>query len=146
MVPGATVVVHNNGTNHDDTVTTDASGFFKVVKLSPAVYTVTVTSKGFQTFKVEQVIVSVGSVTNVLPHLTIGATAQTVTITGAAPVVNTTSPDIANTLSQSAIANLPIQRPRWSNFALLTPGVVNDSDGFGLLSFADQHAAEQQHH
>ena len=31
VVPGATVVVHNNGTNLDQTVTTDASGFYKAV-------------------------------------------------------------------------------------------------------------------
>lgn len=135
VVPGAMVVVHNNGTNHDDTLTTDASGYYRATKLQPAVYTVTVTTKGFETFKAEQVIVSVGSVTNVSPHLTVGATAQTVTVSGVAPQVNTSSAEFANTLNQTAIANLPIQRPRWSNFALLTPGVVNDSNGFGLLSF-----------
>lgn len=135
VVPGATVVVHNNGTNRDQTQTTDTSGNYIVVHVTPSVYTVTVTSKGFETFKAEQVIVSVGSVTNVSPHLTIGSTAQTVTIKGVAPLVNTTSAEFANTLNQSAIANLPIQRPRWSNFALLTPGVVNDANGFGLLSF-----------
>jgi hypothetical protein len=135
VVPDATVVVHNNGTNLDQTQVTDSSGFYKALHLTPAVYTVTVTSKGFQTYRAEQVTVTVGSVTNVSPHLTVGGTTQTVTITGAAPQVNVTSADIANTLSQTAIANLPIQRPRWSNFALLTPGVVNDSNGFGLLSF-----------
>jgi hypothetical protein len=135
VVPGATVVVHNNGTNHEETVTTDASGYYRAIKLQPAVFTVTVTAKGFETFKAEQVTVTVGSITNVSPHLTVGTTTQIVTITSVAPQINTTSADIANTLSQSAIANLPIQRPRWSNFALLTPGVVNDSNGFGLLSF-----------
>src|SRR5271157_4444182 len=135
VVPGATVVIHNNGTNAEQRLETDGSGYYRALKLQPAVYTVTVTSKGFETFKAEQVIVTVGSVTDVSPHLTLGATAQTVTISGVAPQVNTTSADFANTLNQTAIANLPIQRPRWSNFALLTPGVVNDSNGFGLLSF-----------
>jgi hypothetical protein len=135
VVPGATVVIHNNGTNAEQTLTTDASGYYRATKLQPAVFTVTVIIKGFQTFRAEQVIVTVGSVTNVSPHLTLGTTAQTVTISGVAPQVNTTSADFAHTLNQTAITNLPIQRPRWSNFALLTPGVVNDSNGFGLLSF-----------
>jgi len=135
VVPGATVVVHNNGTNAEKTQTTDASGFYRALTLQPAVYTVTITAKGFETFIAKEVIVTVGSLTNVSPHLTVGTTTQTVTIIGAAPQVNVTSADIANTLNQSAIANLPIQRPRWSNFALLTPGVVNDGNGFGLLSF-----------
>jgi hypothetical protein len=135
VIPDASVVVHNNGTNLDQTRVTDASGFYIATKLTPAVYTVTVTAKGFETFRAEQVIVTVGSVTNVSPRMTVGLTTQTVSVSGVAPQINTTSADFANTLNQTAIANLPIQRPRWSNFALLTPGVVNDSNGFGLLSF-----------
>jgi hypothetical protein len=135
VVTNATVTARNNGTNLEQTVRTDASGYFRVTKLQPATYTVTVAATGFETFRAEQVIVTVGSVTDLSPHLVVGTAAQTVTVTGAAPQVNTTSADFANTLNQTAIANLPIQRPRWSNFALMTPGVVNNADGFGLLSF-----------
>ncbi len=135
VVPGATVVVHNNGTNLEQTVQSDATGFFKAVKLTPAVYTVTITAKGFETFRAEQVTVTVGSVTNVLAHLAVGATTQTVEISGVAPQVNTTSPDLTSTLNQTAISNLPIQRARWSAFSQLTPGVVQDANGYGLLSF-----------
>ena len=135
VIPDASVNANNNGTNAQSTATTDAAGFFKIVNLQPAIYTVTVTAKGFQTFRVEQVIVTVGSVTNIAPHMTVGATTQTVEVSGAAPQINTTSADFAQTLNQTAISNLPIQRPRWSNFALLTPGVVTNYDGFGLLSF-----------
>src|SRR5208337_1282867 len=105
------------------------------IKLTPATYTVTVTSKGFETFVAKEVIVTVGSVTNVSPHLTIGTTTQTVTISGVAPQVNTTGADFTSTLNQTAISELPIQRARWSAFSQLTPGVVQDSNGFGLLSF-----------
>lgn len=135
VIPGATVVVHNNGTNAEETVTTDASGNYKATKLEPAVYTVTITARGFETFKAEQVVVAVGSVTNVIPRMTVGSTAQTVEITGVAPQVNTTSADFTSTLNQTAIASLPIQRARWSAFSQMTPGVVQDSNGFGLLSF-----------
>ncbi len=135
VVPSATVVVHDNGTNLEQTVTSDAAGFYKSVKLTPAVYTVTFTAKGFEEFIAKEVVVTVGSVTNVSPHMTVGATTQSVTITGAAPQVNTTSADLTSTLNQTAIANLPIQRARWSAFSQLTPGVVQDSSGFGLLSF-----------
>ena len=38
-------------------------------------------------------------------------------------------------MNQVAISNLPINGGRWSSFAILTPGVVSDSSGFGLLSF-----------
>ena len=111
VIPGASVTAHNNGTNRDQTVTTDASGNYIVIHLTPAVYTVIVTAKGFETFRGEQVTVTVGSVTTVLPHLTVGATAQTVTVTGAASQVNTTSADFAHTINQTAITNLPHSAP-----------------------------------
>ena len=135
VVPGAKVVVHNNGTDAEQTQTTDASGYYRAAKLQPAVFTVTITAKGFETFKAEQVIVTVGSLTDVSPHLTVGATTQMVTISDVAPLLNTSSADFTSTLDQTAIANLPIQRARWSAFSQLTPGVVQDSNGFGLLSF-----------
>ena len=34
--------------------------------------------------------------------------------------------------------NAPVSNYRWSSYALLTPGVVNDSNGYGLLSFRGQ--------
>ncbi|HEY6972005.1 MAG TPA: hypothetical protein VJA94_22530, partial [Candidatus Angelobacter sp.] len=86
-------------------------------------------------YKAEQVVVQVGSLTEVSPHLGIGGTSETVEVSAEAPMINYTTPDFANTLDQTQIANLPINGGRWSNFALLTPTVVSNSSGFGLLSF-----------
>src|SRR5207247_9331734 len=51
------------------------------------------------------------------------------------PQVNTNSAEFAPTVDQTAISNLPINGGRWSSFVLLTPGAVNDANGFGLISF-----------
>ena len=45
VVAGATVTVRNNGTNQEQTATTDSTGYFRVTKLSPASYTVSVTAR-----------------------------------------------------------------------------------------------------
>jgi hypothetical protein len=65
----------------------------------------------------------------------VAGTSETVEVTAEVPQINTTSPEFAPTLNQTAISNLPINGGRWSSFALLTPGVVSNSSGFGLLSF-----------
>ena len=134
VVPNAQVVVHNNGTNAEKTVTTDATGNFRVNSLQPGTYTVTVSEKGFASFKSPQVTVQVGSVTDVSPRLSVGAT-ETVEVSGETPQINTTSPDFAPTINQTAIDNLPLNGGRWSSFSLLTPGAVSNSSGFGLISF-----------
>src|SRR5579864_2718232 len=135
VVANAKVVVHNNGTNAETTITTDGSGYFRVNKLQPGAYTVTISEQGFAPFKSEQVIVQVGSVTELSPHLTVGSNTETVEVSTEAPQINSSTPEFAPTLNQVAISNLPINGGRWSSFAVLTPGVVANSSGFGLLSF-----------
>ena len=135
VVANAKVVVHNKGTNAETTITTDGSGYFRVNKLQPGAYTVAISEQGFAPFKSEQVIVQVGSVTELSPHLAIGSSTETVEVSAAAPQINTSTPEFAPTLNQVAISNLPINGGRWSSFAVLTPGVVANSSGFGLLSF-----------
>ena len=134
-VARARVVIHNNGTNAEQSVDADESGYYRVTKLQPGSYTVTVSHQGFGTFKAQQVIVQVGAVTEISPRLKVAETAETVEVTAEAPQINYVSPDFAPALNQTAISNLPINGGRWSNFALLTPGVVASADGFGLLSF-----------
>jgi len=135
VVPNATVTVHNNGTNAEETDVTDGTGYYRIIKLQPATYTVTIAAKGFETYRAEKVIVQVGTLTELSAHLKVGSTGGTVVVTAEAPQINLTSPDFAPVVNQAQIENLPINGGRWSDFALLTPSVVNDSNGFGLVSF-----------
>jgi hypothetical protein len=138
VVSGATIAVHNDATNAEQNAVTDASGYFRVIHLQPAAYDVTVTAPGFDTFKSVNLTVQVGLLTDVEAVLKVGNSSQTVEVTGEAPLVNTTSPDFAGVVDQATLHDLPENNYRWSAFALLTPGVVNDSNGFGLLSFRGQ--------
>lgn len=135
VVPSAKITVHNTGTNAEKAVTSDESGYYRVTNLPSGTYTVTINQPGFAPYKAEQVVVQVGSVTDVSPRLAVGSTTEVVNVTAEAPQINTVSADFAPTLNRTAIENLPINGGRWSSFALLTPGVVSDSNGFGLLSF-----------
>ena len=60
--------------------------------------------------------------------------AEEVTVTGEAPLIDTTRTDVSNVVSETAIQNLPINGRRWENFVLLSPGVTNDGN-FGLVSY-----------
>jgi hypothetical protein len=135
VVPKSKITVRNNGTNAEQSTEANAEGYFRVNSLQPGAYTVTVAGSGMAPFKAEQVIVTVGSLTEVSPHLGVAGANEIVQVTAQAPQMNYVSPELANTLDQTAISNLPINGGRWSNFALLTPTVVSDSNGFGLLSF-----------
>ncbi|HWY45028.1 MAG TPA: carboxypeptidase regulatory-like domain-containing protein [Candidatus Sulfotelmatobacter sp.] len=134
-ITGATVTVTSKATGLEQSTTTDDTGYFRVAKLQPSTYTVKVGASGFAAFTSENVTVQVGTLTEVNPKLNIASAGATVFVTEEAPQVNTTSADFSPIVDQVQISNLPINGGRWSDFALLTPGVVNDSNGFGLLSF-----------
>src|SRR5579859_1017429 len=134
VVPNATIVVHNNGTHAEQQATTDTSGYYRVRQLQPATYTVTVNSSGFAPYKAENVIVQVGSLTDISPRLGVAGSAETVSVSGETPEVNTTSADFAPVVDAIQVQNLPINGGRWSEFALLTPTVLNNGSGFGLIS------------
>ena len=127
------VTVHNDGTNQELHLTADDSGFFKAPLLEPGSYTVTTTAAGFAGHE-DKVVVQVGQVTNVAPHLGVTGTVDTVSVTADVPVLNFDSPDFASNVNKRAINDIPINNRRWSALALQTPGVVVDSNGYGLIS------------
>src|SRR5580698_1262082 len=135
VVANASIVIHNGSTNAETQLTSDGSGFFKAPQLPAAVYTLTATTAGFSPFKEVNVIVQVGQTTEVLAHLSAAGASSSVEVTGEAPILNFESPDMSSVLTEHSIENLPLNGGRWSDMALLTPGAVGDSNGFGLISF-----------
>jgi len=134
VVSGATVVIHNDGTNAQIKLTSGSDGYYKAPLLEPGTYSVTVTAPGFNTYHATKVIVQVGQTTNLAPALAAGAESTTVEVVADTPVMNFESPDFADNLNQTAIQNIPINNKRWSSLAMMTPGVVSNSNGFGLVS------------
>ena len=135
VVANAAVVIHNEGTNAEIRLTTDGSGFFKAPQLPAAVYTVSVSAAGFAPFKEVNVIVQVGLTSEMMAHLKTAGAVSSVEVTGTAPILNFESPDVSAVLNSSQLENIPLNGGRWSDMALLTPGAVGDSNGFGLIAF-----------
>ncbi|MBS1799871.1 MAG: TonB-dependent receptor [Acidobacteria bacterium] len=137
-VPNATITIRSNTTNAEQTTTSDSSGFFRLVHLPASAFTVTISAPGFQSYQSKNVIVQVGLLTDISPRLTVGSTSATVEVTSEAPALNTVSPEFSNVIPQNILQDMPVSNYRWSAYASLTPGVVVDASGFGLLSFRGQ--------
>jgi hypothetical protein len=134
MVPGATVSIQNTATGFSVHLVADSSGYFKAPLLEPGKYTVSIASPNFANYRADDVIVIVGQVTSLEPRLAVASSSAEVVVTEQAPVMNLESPDFTDTLNQNAIQSIPINNRRWSSLAMSTPGVVSDSNGFGLVS------------
>ena len=134
VISSVDVTIHNDGTNAETHLKSDASGYFIAPLVEPGAYTVTFAAPGFGTVVDQHVIVQVGQLSTLLPKLTTGSVQQDVTVSADAPVLNFESPDLTSVLARSAVDNVPVQNRRWSALTLTTPGAVADSSGFGLIS------------
>ncbi|HZP05567.1 MAG TPA: TonB-dependent receptor [Terracidiphilus sp.] len=126
MVPNATITITNSATGVQTVRTATNAGFFNISPVLPGTYTVQVASKGFQTLVQQNVVVDALQVRTINPVLSVGAATQTVTVTGAPPVLDTADATISTTMENSSYTNLPLQMNGQQRdptaFGTLTPG------------------------
>src|SRR3979409_1242954 len=92
------------------TVVTDGEGRYSIVDLRPGLYTVTFTLEGFNTFKREGIELTTGFTAAVNAEMRVGALSETVTVTGASPVVDVQNVRSQTVLSRATIDALPSGR------------------------------------
>ena len=134
VVADAGVVLHNINTNADRTTQTNAAGSFNAAFLPPGQYEATVTKTGFAKLVRSDLTVQVGQTRSLDLALQVQTTADTVTVTGEAPIVDPSKTDVSQVVSAGFVSNLPIDGRRWENFVLLTPNATTDGDS-GLVSY-----------
>jgi len=127
VIPNAAVVATETARGTSYTATTGDSGQYRLIGLLPATYNVTVRVAGFATMTQNGVVVSVGETTIADFSLKVAATGQVVEVTAAPPVIDTQRGSQANTLTETYITNLPIDRRDYLTFTLLLPGVSNST-------------------
>ncbi len=123
-VVGAKISARNGATGVTTESTTNSSGAYSIVNLLPADYEVSVSAMGFRT-ATSKVTLIVGGQQALNVALTVGEVSQTVEVTGAAPVVETTNATLSGEVVGSQIATLPLNGRDWVSLAALTPGVVS---------------------
>jgi hypothetical protein len=106
-VAGATVEVASPNLIGTRKVETDEAGSYRIAALPPGTYTMTVTAKGFRTSRQGGIDLTVGRMPSLDVKLEVGAVAETVEVTGEAPLVDLTQSKVAVTVQHEVIDNLP---------------------------------------
>ena len=111
VLPGATVEASSPALiEHTRTVVTDASGVYRIVDLRPGTYKITFTLSGFTTFVREGIIIESDFTATVNAQLRVGGVEESVTVSGASPVVDVQSTQSRTVLSSDQIDELPTGR------------------------------------
>src|SRR3989441_2675569 len=103
---------------------TDAAGTYRFPSLVPGTYTVKLELSGFSTLVREGIVVLVGQTTPLEQALKVATLAETVTVTGQSPTVDTTSANVNVNLSEQLIQGTPGGRDIWALVEAKVPGLV----------------------
>jgi hypothetical protein len=136
-VPGAVVVAKNSATGAETHATTDAEGRFVIPALEPGRYKVTITLAGFKTAVLPDVKVIASTPLSVRATLEVGRLEETVTVEGAAQILQTETATVTTTLTTQQLTNIPLPSRNTMDFIAMlpgvaTPGTIRDSTVMGL--------------
>ncbi len=107
VVPNAKVVLTAPSLTGNKTFTTDAAGNYRFSNLPPDTYVVTVSAQGFSTVKREGVTIEVGHLPTLDIPMAIGGTDTVVEVTGAAPMIDTTTNTTQSNITEDVIQDVP---------------------------------------
>ncbi|HEV3216898.1 MAG TPA: carboxypeptidase-like regulatory domain-containing protein [Vicinamibacterales bacterium] len=109
VVPGATVKITNVDTDVTQPVVTNNGGYFEAPLLRAGTYRLTIEMTGFKTLDRTGITLAGGQQLSLQLELELGTIAETVTVTGDAPVLETNTVRTGLNFTQRQIEDLPVQ-------------------------------------
>src|SRR5262245_37362120 len=123
-MPNAYVVVISVATGTTWELKTDSTGHYRLPVLQPGEYELHVSRTGFRPVAQRGIRLTVGQDAVIDVKLELGRISEEMTVTGAAPIINTTSGALSGLVSDKEIRALPLNGRSFQQLALLPTGVT----------------------
>ena len=138
VVPNANVTVTHLTTNRVFTAQTTSAGIIALRDLPTGSYNVKIEAANFRVYEAKNLTVSVGKDTGLgTVQLQLGTSSESVTVEGTAPLIESTTDQISDTIGAEKVTSLPMGNT-FDSLALFLPGVVTVGDA----SFSNNNGAE----
>jgi len=128
-VPNAVLTLKDLSTAITKTANSANDGGFVFLNLMAGKYELTASAAGFQTAVYKPIEVMTAQTADVAVHLVIGQTRETVEVNDVLETLQTTSNQVATTVQNTFILELPFNGRDGLNFALLSPGAQTIDTG-----------------
>src|SRR5271156_5763158 len=125
VISGASVVATNVDTGVNTTATSNAEGLYRILLLPIGRYQLAVNAPGFQSGTVAPFDLEALQTATVNLKLTVGNTATTVSVSAAAPILDTSDPTLGSTFTANTVQNFPLNGLDFSALTLYVPGAVS---------------------
>lgn len=123
-VPGATIVATNVATNVEHRTVSEKNGEYRLGQLPPGDYTLSVEATGFSKLVQTGIALQVNQQSHLDLSLRVGATSETVEVTGHPPLLETETSTVGTVVGQKLVNELPLNGRNFVQLATLGPGVT----------------------
>ncbi|MGB2636551.1 MAG: carboxypeptidase regulatory-like domain-containing protein [Candidatus Acidiferrum sp.] len=123
-VNGTKVTAINTDTGFQRTAVTNSQGTYVLVELPVGRYRVEAEAPGFKKYIQEGISLDVNQQATVAVHLVVGTETQQIQVTSDAPIIETTSTNLGQTVGEREILDLPLNGRDFTQLGLLQTGVV----------------------
>ena len=130
VLPGVTVTATSTALMQPQVQVTGADGTYRFVALPPGIYDVAFELTGFQTIKREAIRVVINQTLTVDQQLQVATLQESVTVTGASPIVDTSTTTLATNFTKELLTEIPNARDVWAAMAQ-APGLQMTSYDVG---------------
>ncbi len=138
VVAKAAVTLISDATKTERKTTTNSDGIYAFTSVNPAPYTIKVEASGFKTLSQSGLTLSPNDNRGLDLTLEVGATSETVTITGVSEEIKTETGERSNTIKAAQIENLSIISRNSIELLRILPGVVApDSSVYQVSGFGN---------
>src|SRR5437868_2073699 len=138
MIPNAKIIATEVATGTEYQTVSTSAGAYRLPNLKIGTYNVSVSSTGFKTASLTDVVVQVGTTSAIDVKLQTGAVSETVTVVADVPTIQTESSDVGTVVTTKQVLELPlalgsvVQAMRSPEaFVFLTPGAVGPGTSSG---------------
>ena len=122
VLPGVTVTALHVETGNTFVAVTDASGAYRIPSMRVGIYRISAELSGFTTATRENVQLLVGQNAVLSLRLTVSTVQESVTVTGAAPLVDTSGSSLGGNVTPLQVQALPVNGRNWMALTMLAPG------------------------
>ena len=136
-VPGAQIMATNMGTALARAVQSNGEGEYRIEFLPVGEYSVEVSAAGFRKVVRKNIVLQVDQTARVDVGLSVGQTTESVEVTAAPPLVNTSNVELGRTVENKEIVELPIVNRNVYTLLDLTPGVQRNDNSI-VLGYPEQ--------
>ncbi|MCS7026542.1 MAG: carboxypeptidase regulatory-like domain-containing protein [Bryobacteraceae bacterium] len=127
VVPNVVVRAMNTGTSASFTATSNSEGEYNIRAIPVGVYDLSAEVTGFRKFEARGIRLQVNEVARVDITLSVGATSESITVSGQVVTVDTTSATLKTVVDQKRISELPLNGRNATQLMRLVAGVVIDT-------------------